>query len=154
MKPPVAPKKEHTHSEHGVKRNDPYYWMRNRSDEAVLSYLKAENHFTQQKLSHLNTQKEAMYKELLSRIQETDSSAPYFDAPYWYYSRTEEGKAYGIYCRKYMTLKAKEEIFLDVNLLAEGKEYLDLGEWTVSDDHRYLAYSLDETGRPQIQSPE
>ncbi|MEC7984926.1 MAG: S9 family peptidase, partial [Myxococcota bacterium] len=98
-------------------------------------------------LASLNEEQERLYDELLGRIQETDISSPYFDSPYWYYYRTEKGKAYPIYCRKYETLENPEEIFLDLNRLAEGKEYIDVASWSISDDHRYVAYSIDETGR-------
>ena len=121
---PNALKESYIHKEHGLDRGDPYYWMRNREDPRVISYLQAENFYTEQKLSHLKEPQERIYEEMLARIQEADTSSPYFDAPYWYYSRTEKGKAYRIYCRRYQTLGAPEEIFLDLNELAKDREYL------------------------------
>src|SRR5690606_27565442 len=65
---------------------------------------------------------------------------------YYYYSRTEEGKQYPIFCRKQGSLSAAEEVLLDLNALAEGQPYLKLAVFQVSPDHRYLAYSMDTTG--------
>jgi len=87
-----------------------------------------------------------LYHEILSRIQETDVSAPVKRDDYFYYTRTEEGKAYSIQCRKHRRLDAPEEILLDANVLAEGQKYFRLGNFAVSPDHRLLAYSTDVEG--------
>ena len=89
---------------------------------------------------------EALYQEILGRIQETDVSVPVKRDDYFYYTRTEEGKAYSIQCRKHGSLDAPEEILLDSNALAEGQKYFRLGNFAVSPDHRLLAYSLDLEG--------
>lgn len=145
--PPKATLVSHTHNEHGVERDDPYYWLREKSDPAVISYLEAENTFTETVAAPLGNLRDQLFDEMLGRIQEDDSSVPYKDGKYWYYSRTEEGKAYTIYCRKLESLEAEEEILLDINVLADGLDYFDLGALSVSQDHRILAYSTDTTGR-------
>jgi oligopeptidase B len=89
---------------------------------------------------------ERLYREILGRIQETDSSAPVKRDDYFYYARTEEGKAYSIQCRKHGGLEAREEILLDANVLAQGQKYFRLGAFAVSPDHRLLAYSTDLDG--------
>ncbi len=89
---------------------------------------------------------EALYQEILGRIQETDVSVPVKRDDYFYYTRTEEGKAYSIQCRKHGSLDAPEEILLDSNVLAEGQKYFRLGNFAVSPDHRLLAYSTDLEG--------
>ena len=86
-----------------------------------------------------------IYEEMVGRIQETDQSVPVRVDDYFYYTRTEEGKQYPIYCRKHGSLEAPEEILLDLNALAEGHDYLRLGIFRVS-DHRLLAYSLIRQG--------
>jgi oligopeptidase B len=89
---------------------------------------------------------ETLYQEILGRIQETDISVPVKRDDYFYYTRTEEGKAYSIHCRKRGALDAAEEILLDSNALAEGQKYFRLGNFAVSPDHLLLAYSTDLEG--------
>ncbi|MGB3612617.1 MAG: hypothetical protein WBA10_02400, partial [Elainellaceae cyanobacterium] len=143
---PVAPQHPKTLETHRNRRSDPYHWLRDRDDPAVIDYLKAENAYTEAAMSHTEALLQQLYDEMLSRIQETDLSVPYRYGDYYYYSRTEEGKAYGINCRKQGSLDADEEILLDSNQLAEGQEYFSLGDFDVSPDHKLLAYSTDTNG--------
>jgi oligopeptidase B len=87
----------------------------------------------------------------MSRVKQTDLSAPYKLGEYWYYTRTEEGKQYPIYCRKQGTLDAAEEVTLDLNELAKGHKFLGLGLYQISDDGNLLVFSLDTTGFRQYQ---
>jgi len=144
--PPTAKKIPHDVTVHGDRRVDPYYWMRNREDPAVLEYLKAENAYTEKVMKHTEAFQEQLYKELKNRIKETDLSVPVRIDDYYYYTRTEEGKQYTIHCRKFGSLEAPEEIILDENVLAEGYPYFRLGAFTVSPNHQLLAYSIDTTG--------
>src|SRR5712692_3050579 len=80
------------------------------------------------------------------RIKETDVDVPYKEGDYFYYSRTEAGKQYGIRCRKKGSLDAPEEIVLDVNELAKGQTFMSVGAYVVSDDGNLLVYSTDNTG--------
>ena len=84
---------------------------------------------------------DALYHEMLGRIKQTDTSAPYLQRGYWLYARTEEGKQYPILCRKHGTFDAPEEVVLDVNRLAEGKKFMSLGAFEYSDDNAMLAYA-------------
>jgi len=145
-KPPVAEKRPYVHSLHGDDRHDPYFWMRDRSDPAVMAYLEAENDYTATMMRPTEALQADLYAEMLARIQETDLSVPYRKDNYWYYSRTEEGKAYPIYCRKQGSLDAAEEILLDQNQLAEGHDYFDLGILSISPNHQILAYAVDTSG--------
>src|ERR1700735_5705052 len=90
--------------------------------------------------------REELYHEILGRIQETDLSVPVQRDDYFYYTRTEEGKAYSIQCRKRGGLDQPEQVLLDANVLAEGQTYFRLGNFAVSPDHRLLAYSTDVEG--------
>jgi oligopeptidase B len=146
MSPPIAEKHPHVHSLHGDERIDHYFWLRDRSSPAVIAYLEAENTYTQAIMQHTETLQTTLYKEMLSRIQETDLSVPYRKGDYYYYNRTEEGKAYPIHCRKQGSLDAPEEVLLDENLLAEGHDYFELGVLVVSPDQKVLAYSVDTNG--------
>ncbi len=83
---------------------------------------------------------------MLGRIKETDLTVPYRDGAYLYYTRTEKGKQYTIYCRKKGSPEAAEEIYLDVNALAEGERFMSVGQRRITDDGRILAYTTDNTG--------
>ncbi|MDX2212105.1 MAG: S9 family peptidase [Oculatellaceae cyanobacterium bins.114] len=146
LSPPVAEKRPHILSIHDDERMDPYYWMRDRTDPAVIAYLEAENAYTQAVMQHTEGLQKALYHEMLGRIKETDLSVPYRKDNFYYYTRTEEGKAYPIYCRKKGSLESEEEVLLDQNVLAEGHEFFNLGVVQVSPDHQVLAYSVDTAG--------
>lgn len=135
----------------GVEIHDPYAWLRNREDPEVFSYLRAENSYTETMMADTIPLQESIYKELVGRIRETDRTAPVRDDNFWYYTRTEEGKQYPIYCRKPASGESfpeevPEEILLDCNSLAEGRSYFELGAFSMSPDHRLLAYSVDFDG--------
>ncbi len=102
----------------------------------MIPYLEAENRYTEETTAPTKSLQETLYQEILGRIQETDVSVPVRRDDYFYYTRTEEGKAYSIQCRKRGSLDASEEILLDANVLAEGQKYFRLGNFAVSPDHR------------------
>ena len=144
--PPVADRRPLVVERHGEPFEDPYAWLRQRDDPAVKAYLEAENAYAEAMLGHTTDLQERLYQEMLGRIKQTDLSVPYLDRGFYYYTRTEEGKQYPIQCRKAGSLEAAEEILLDLNQLAEGKNFMSVGEFDVSDDGTLLAYSTDETG--------
>ncbi|OYD13931.1 oligopeptidase B [candidate division WOR-3 bacterium JGI_Cruoil_03_44_89] len=127
-------------------RTDNYFWLRDRSNPKAIKYLEDENRYTETVMKHTEKLQEHLYKELLSRIKETDLSVPEKLDNYYYYSRTEKGKQYPIYCRKKGNLDAEEEVLLDENALAVGHKYFDIGVFRVSPNHRLVAYSVDTTG--------
>jgi oligopeptidase B len=131
---------------HGDVRVDNYFWLRDRSDPDMIPYLEAENRYTEEIMAPTGPLQERLYDEILGRIQETDVSVPVKRDDYFYYTRTEEGKAYAIQCRKHGNLEAPEEVLLDANVLAAGQKYFRLGNFAVSPDHRLLAYSTDLEG--------
>ncbi|MEO8227811.1 MAG: S9 family peptidase, partial [Gemmatimonadota bacterium] len=144
--PPSAPVRSRVVQAHGDSRIDPYYWMRNRDDPAVIEYLSAENAWTTEQMRNTEPLQERLYRELLGRIQETDLSVPERLDDWYYYSRTETGRQYPIFCRRYGNVDAPEQICLDLNELAAGHEYFRIGAYTTSPNHRLLAYSTDTTG--------
>jgi len=141
----VALKEEHITEKHGVTLDDPYFWMRERGAEKVLSYLRAENDYTASQLAHTTDLQKRIYDEMLSRIKQTDVEVPYPWDNYYYYSRTEEGKQYSIFCRK-EGKDGPEQILLDENLLAEGHEFSETAVQSISPNHKLLAYSHDTVG--------
>jgi len=144
--PPVAKRQPKDVSVHGERRVDDYHWLRERTNPEVISYLNAENAYTQAMLKHTEPLRQTLYDEMVSRIKETDESVPTRIDDYFYYTRTVAGKQYGIHCRKRRSLDAPEEVVLDENALAEGHAYFALGAFAVSPDHLWLAYSTDTTG--------
>ena len=119
--PPVAAKKPKVREMHGDTFVDDYFWLREKTNPEVTKYLEAENAYTDAVMKPLDGLQERLYKEMLGRIKETDLSVPARDGGYFYYSRTEQGKQYQIYCRKKGSLDAPEEIYLDLNELGKGR---------------------------------
>ena len=144
--PPIAPVIEHRETRHGATVTDNYYWLRDKKNPEVLKYLAAENAYTTAETKALQPFADSLYKEMLSHIQQTDLSVPARLGDFWYYSRTEEGKQYPIRCRRRGSMQAPEEVLLDLNQLAEGRKFVGLGSFAVSDDQNLLAYTLDYSG--------
>lgn len=145
-KPPVAAKRPHTTEIHGLRLEDPYFWLRDRDSAAVLDHLKLENEFAKATMTGTEELQKKLYSEMLGRVQQTDTAVPYPSRGYWYYSRTEEGKAYQIHCRRKDSMDRHEEVMLDVNKLAEGKPFMIAYPLDVSPDNRILAWAQDPTG--------
>ncbi len=145
-KPPVAEIVPKDVSVHNDKRVDDYFWLREKENPEVIDYLKAENAYTETMMAHTEKLQTQIYDELVGRIKETDLDVPVKWGDYFYYNRTEKGQQYSIYCRKAGSLDAEEEVLLDQNELAAGKEYFRLGVFEVSPNHKLLAYSVDTTG--------
>lgn len=144
--PPKAKKVLQTLEKHGLSWGDPYYWLRDRDNPEVLRHLENENSYTENFMADTKELQEKIYQEILGRIKETDLSVPVKIGPYFYYSRTEKGKQYAIFCRKKESLQADEEIYLDQNKLAEGHSYFRVGISKISPNHQMLAYSTDTNG--------
>ena len=144
--PPVARVVPKIDTLHGEIREDDYFWLRDKQSPDVRAYLEAENAYTTAEMKHTEALQEQLYRELLGRIKETDLSVPYRDHGFWYYTRTEQGKSYPIYCRRQGALDAPEEVILDQNALAQGKKFDALGGVDMSPDGRLLLYLEDTTG--------
>ena len=147
MKPPVAKKIDKELIAHDQTRIDPYYWLNDREDQEVITYLENENAYTKAMMEHTEELQTELYDEIIGRIQQTDMSVPYKRNGYFYYSRYEEGMEYPIYCRKKGMLEAEEEIMLNVNEMAEGYSYFQVGGVSVSPDNKIVAYGVDTVSR-------
>ena len=147
--PPVADRIPHPTIVHGDTLKDDYYWLREKANPKVIDYLNAENTYADTLTSANRPLADVLYKEILSRIKQTDLSVPYRKDGYLYYSRTEEGKQYSIHCRRKGSMEAPEEILLDVNVLAEGHAFMAIGDYEPSPDGKRLAYTIDSTGYRQ-----
>lgn len=145
--PPIAAIRPHAMTKHGHTRIDNYYWLNERENPEVLAYLEAENQYADTCLKHTETLQDQLFKEITGRIKQDDNSVPIKIRDYYHYTRFEEGKEYPIYCRKKQSLDAPEEIILDGNQLAEGHAFFEIGEVSLSEDDRLLAYSVDTVSR-------
>jgi oligopeptidase B len=148
--PPMAEKKSKTTTIHGTTLVDDYFWLREKTNPAVMAHLQAEDAYAQTVMKHTVGLQEKLYKEMLSHIKQTDTNVPYRAGNYFYYTRTEEGKQYPIFCRRKGSLDAPEEIVLDQNELAKGQKFMSIGLLLPSDDGNLLAYSTDDTGYRQF----
>jgi oligopeptidase B len=154
--PPTVHPVPSERSFHGDTVTDEFAWLADKEDPQVMAYLEAENAWTDRSTTHLAGLRETLFQEIKDRTQETDLSVPSRKGGYWYYTRTVEGKQYGIHCRVPVGPgetdpptsedKPGEEILLDGNVLAEGHEFFALGTFDVSPDGHRLAYSTDFAG--------
>ncbi len=144
--PPIAPRRPHLITQHGRTRTDDFFWMRERDNAEVIAQLEAENAYANAVMAHTTELQKQLFQEMKGRIKEQDVSAPVKDGAYFYYTREEEGQQYPIHCRKHGNLDAAEEVLLDENALAQGHDYFRVGNFEVSPDHRWLAFSIDTAG--------
>jgi oligopeptidase B len=149
--PPRARAIPHFDERHDDIRLDEFHWLRQRDNPEVLAYLEAENAWTAASMQHTEPLQRKLYGELVGRIRETDLSVPERVDGWLYYSRTEAGREYPIFCRRLDAEGAPEEVLLDLNVVAAGHGYCRLGAREVSPDHRYLAWSVDLSGGEQFE---
>jgi oligopeptidase B len=142
---PMARRIEHREVRHNGTVVDNYFWLREKANPEVIKYLEAENSYTGELTKDLRPFEDALYKEMLGHIKQTDLSVPERRGEFLYYTRTEEGKQYPIYCRK-KGVDGSEELLLDLNQLALGHKFVGMGAFEVSDDQNLLAYTTDYVG--------
>ncbi len=160
IKPPLAEKIPTEIEAHGDIRIDNYFWMR-LSDEQktatikdeqttkVLDYLNKENDYYSHITEHTNNFQTSLFEEMKSRIKEDDESVPYKNNGYLYITKYKKGQQYPIYTRKKESLNAKKELLFDVNELAKGYDYFQLGGLNVSTNNELVAFSVDTISRRQ-----
>ena len=155
VQPPIARRDPISVTLHGITLHDDYSWMRDKSSPGLLAYLEAENNYTAAVMAPTVELQTSLYKEMLSHIQETDESVSYRLGDWFYTTRTVEGSQYPIHCRRGASSSdlnscfdptQPEQVILDVNILAEGKPFMDIGALAISPDGNLLAYTTDLTG--------
>src|SRR5262245_7894056 len=149
LQPPTTEKKPKTTEINGDKLVDNYFWLREKSNPAVIAHLEAENAYAAAMMKPTEALQEKLYNEILSHIKQTDTTVPYLWGDYRYYTRTIEGKQYPVFCRVPARGDAPEQVVLDLNEMAEGQEFMSVGAFVPSDDGNLLAYSTDNTGYRQ-----
>ena len=132
---------------HNHERIDEFYWLNERGNPKVIDYLNSENDYRNSYMEDYKGLENELFEEIKSRIKEDDSSVPYLDNGYYYYTRFEKGKQYPIYCRKKDDLKNDEEILIDVNKMSQGHEYFRIGGIDISPNNKIMAYSVDTISR-------
>ena len=149
MKKPSAKIYPRELSAHGDVRIDNYYWLNERENPEVIAYLEEENLYQETMMKDTEPLQKQLYDEILGRVKQDDVSYPVKRNGYYYYTRYEEGKEYPIYCRCKDNMENPEQILLDVNEMAVGYHYYDIGTYSVSPDNKMLAYSVDTVSRRQ-----
>jgi oligopeptidase B len=149
LQPPTTEKKPKVTDINGDKLVDNYFWLREKTNSAVIAHLEAENAYAAALMKPTEGLQEKLYNEILSHIKQTDVSVPYRWGDYFYYTRTVEGQQYPIFCRKLKSLEAAEQVLLDVNEMAKGQKFMSVGAFAPSDDGNLLAYTTDNTGYRQ-----
>ena len=148
--PPVAEKREHSYSHHGITISDPYNWLHDKSypkvdDKDVLAYVEAENAWFEARMAPHKAMVDSLFEEMKGRIKEDDSTVPQKDGDFLYWSKFDEGQEYRKWYRKPVAGGA-DQLILDENQLAEGHDYFRLGAASISQNGRFLAYSTDTNG--------
>ena len=149
VKAPIAKKIPHNLEKHGDVRVDNYYWLNDKENPEVISYLEAEKEYYESLTGHTKEFQHQLFDEMKSRIKEDDTSVPYKQNGYWYITRYEIGKEYPIYARKKETLEAPEEIMFDGNEMAKGHEYFSIGGLAISPNNKFAAFGVDTVSRRQ-----
>ncbi len=161
VKPVVTAHVEHERVHHGDRVQDPFEWLRDKDDPAVIAHLEEENAYAEAMTSHLQPLRAQIFDEIRSRTQETDLSVPEAYRGWWYYTRTFEGKQYPAQCRVPTVSGLQgsgrpqlepgvtpegEQLLLDGNVEAQGHEFFALGAFEVTTDGRRIAYAVDVEG--------
>ncbi len=146
---PVAKIVPHTLTIHNDSRVDNYFWLKHKTDPEVIAYLEAENAYTEQMTAHTEDLQTKLFEEIKGRIKQADSTVPYKEGDYYYYTRYVEGKEYSLFCRKYQSTDADEQILIDGNIAAGGHEFFALASKAISSGQEVMAFAVDTTGRPK-----
>ncbi len=145
--PPKAKKIPKILEIHGDERQDPYFWLKERENPEVIQYLEEENAYAEAVMKDTEDFQQLLFDEMKARYKKDDESLPYFFNEYWYIVRFEKGKEHPLFTRKFQTLENEEELLLDVNVLAEGQKFFEVGSVAVSPNNKLMSYSSDNMGR-------
>lgn len=151
MNTPQAKKVPYSHEIHGDVREDEYYWLRDRDNPEVISYLEAENKYYEEAMKPLQPLTDKLFQAMVNRIPEAEVKVPVQSGAYFYYSRMEKELQYPVYARKKAATRvglesAAEEVILDLNTMAGEGEYLSVTVSRVSPDGTKLAYLENRDG--------
>ena len=158
--PPIAERRAHTFSHHGIDVEDPYFWLKDQSypkvdDPDVLAYLRLENEYFNAFMAPLKEHEEALTRELLDRLEKNDWSVPYKDGDWVYQRRYYGDEDYPVHVRWSVTEEQPKEDdvqkLIDERKFSEEFEFFDLGSYTVSNDGHLMTYATDTSGSERYQ---
>jgi oligopeptidase B len=151
--PPRADIKPRDVSVHGDRRIDNYFWLRERSNPAVMEYLKAEAAYTAQWFERVRGLTQLLNEEMRARIPQAEVSEPVRQGLWWYSTVTSEGQQYPVHVRQAsqgpshaLDVNAPQQVLLDLNELARGHKFLSVPLVRISPDASRLVYGVDHTG--------
>ena len=148
--PPIAAKRPHSFTHHGITVEDPYNWLKDpgypKVDDAdVLAYLKAENAYFEAQMAPLAGLKDRLFDELKGRVKQDDASVPVPQGAFEYWWQFKPGDQYRTWLRR-PKAGGPEQLVLSEPELAKGHDYFRLGAQSISPDGRLLAYATDTNG--------
>ncbi len=158
MKIPQLPKKLEIKSCHNITWEDHYSWIhqenilevlrdKSKLDPEVKKYLEEENLYAEHHLKDTKILQKKLFNEIKGRIKLDDESLPYKDHTYEYWTKTTTKGNYSIKLRKKIGTNKVEEIWNGDNEKERLKtEYFGVGDLEVSNNDKYLGYSLDLKG--------
>ncbi|MDC0350669.1 S9 family peptidase [Candidatus Pelagibacter sp.] len=158
MKIPYLKKKPELKSYHNVTWEDNYSWIHQKNilevlrdktklDPEVKNYLDKENSYADYHLKDTENLQKKLFDEIKARIKLDDESLPYKDHTYEYWSKTTAIGNYSIKLRKKIDTDLVEEIWNgDEEKKKLETEYFGVGDLEVSNNDKYLGYSLDTKG--------
>jgi oligopeptidase B len=146
---PIAKKIPHSMEIHNHKRIDNYYWMRDdhRTAPEVLAHLNNENNYTEKMLAQQKPLREILFDELKARIVKDDNTVPSKDGDYWYHSEISGEQEYANYYRATSFGGENKTRLLDVNKRAQGHDFYDLGDLSISPNDQLMSVSEDTDSR-------
>lgn len=147
IKAPVAKKMPKKLEIHGDTRIDNFYWLNDRENKEVISYLNEEKAYYEEMTRHTLHLQKSLFEEMKSRIKEDDSSVPYRLNNFWYSTRFEKGKEYPVYSRKADELNSEDMVLFDCNEMAKGFDYFKLGGVAVSPNNEMAVFGVDVVSR-------
>ena len=153
--PPVAARRPHAFTAHGITVDDPYAWLKDPAypevtDPDILAYLEAENAYFEAAMAPHRPLVDRLYAEMKARIKEDDSTVPQRDGDWVYWTSFETGGEYRKWWRR-PAAGGEPVLILDEPALAEGHDYFRLGAIAVSNHGRFLAYAIDDNGSERFE---
>jgi len=147
--PPTAPKRPHTHEIHGDRREDPYFWLREKDTQPVLDYLEAENEYAKNVMAKHAELQDTLFEELKTRIPQEDEGYPQLARDGWHYSwRINEGDSYPV---RFRTRGGEEQVTINLNEIGKEHEFVSAGMYTIPKDTNLMWYTLDLAGYRQYE---
>ncbi len=161
--PPVAERRAHVHRQHDVERPDPYAWMAELDEPALLAYLEQERAFYDAATEHLTDLRATLEAEMRARVPAHETGAPWQADGWEYRWERGHGAEHGRLVRRPTPTQLREQgqdpvadsegwrELLDLDTLVGPDGHVELGVCAVSPDATLLAYSVDTSGDERFE---